>query len=615
MKSRLFVPLIVASFILCLTTGTISQELVVGGDMEDASAWQSWDCGSTVQSDLVFGYTDDVPKFGKGGCLNILAMGSVWTQHIITQPLTMESGMWYYVSAAFTELTGGDRSGAWTQIYLSTDAPVEGQDYDPPGMRFLGFNGFVGCGGSGVDGTFQDDACEGPGPFYLAPGNPGEGPVTVHMIIKSGCWTDGSTTIDVDILIDEVSVVPLTNYVVDPGFEEETAFTDTTAPGWNHWFDEECFLDDLYPYSGTWCGSFPESPLTWDEYADFSYGQEVGGLTPGATYTLTGFARLDWYTGDTSIEWGIYWGVQDFAGPGSKLGGSSVVTDWVPFVHTFTMGDTNVTADIWGWQGPGAEAATDDWSVRHYHNYLKNAGFESNTLWDLWAYNAAVETDTNHVISGEFAAVINGISWGGGFAQQVKNLVPGCTYGITASAKVVTEGDTVYFGVKNYGGDEIFYKIGSTNYTSGVISFTQPEGSDTAEVYIWKDHEGTAYCDDFLMVKMFSPDEAAVTSVKQINHADLPKSFELQQNYPNPFNPTTSIGFSLAETGNVRLEIYNMLGQRVRTLMNRPMIAGHHEVTWDAKDDLGRTVAAGVYFYRLKTQDNLKFVKKMVLMK
>lgn len=93
-----------------------------------------------------------------------------------------------------------------------------------------------------------------------------------------------------------------------------------------------------------------------------------------------------------------------------------------------------------------------------------------------------------------------------------------------------------------------------------------------------------------------------------------PKTFSLLQNYPNPFNPVTKIDFSLAEGTNVRLEIYNVRGQRVRTLVDDHLAAGAHFVHWDSKDMNGQPVAAGIYFYRLTT-DHRMATKKMLLLK
>ena len=72
-------------------------------------------------------------------------------------------------------------------------------------------------------------------------------------------------------------------------------------------------------------------------------------------------------------------------------------------------------------------------------------------------------------------------------------------------------------------------------------------------------------------------------------------------NYPNPFNSGTVIPFDLAFDGDVRLSVYNLAGQRVRRLVNAPLTAGHHRLRWSGHDDDGRTLASGVYFYRLQS--------------
>jgi hypothetical protein len=85
--------------------------------------------------------------------------------------------------------------------------------------------------------------------------------------------------------------------------------------------------------------------------------------------------------------------------------------------------------------------------------------------------------------------------------------------------------------------------------------------------------------------------------------------YQLEQNYPNPFNPSTSIAFALAKTGEVKLQIFNALGQNVATLVNGKMPAGSHSVTWDA-----RNVPSGIYFYKFEA-GAFSQTRKMVLMK
>ena len=108
-----------------------------------------------------------------------------------------------------------------------------------------------------------------------------------------------------------------------------------------------------------------------------------------------------------------------------------------------------------------------------------------------------------------------------------------------------------------------------------------------------------------------TPDDPA-TDVDEVGDAPLPRASTVHQNYPNPFNPTTVIPFELSEAGRVRLSVYNVLGQPVRTLVDAHEQAGRHEVQWDALDDRGIGVGAGVYIYRLQT-DTRSLSCKMVL--
>ena len=93
----------------------------------------------------------------------------------------------------------------------------------------------------------------------------------------------------------------------------------------------------------------------------------------------------------------------------------------------------------------------------------------------------------------------------------------------------------------------------------------------------------------------------------------LPTRFALGQNYPNPFNPGTVIPYQLATDGYVRLEVFNLLGQRVVTLVDGEMAAGRYTAQWDARDGSGYGVAAGVYVYRLKA-GRLTATRRMVLL-
>jgi len=94
----------------------------------------------------------------------------------------------------------------------------------------------------------------------------------------------------------------------------------------------------------------------------------------------------------------------------------------------------------------------------------------------------------------------------------------------------------------------------------------------------------------------------------------IPGEFGLHPNFPNPFNPTTMIAYDLPEAADVRLQIYDLMGRNINTLVNQNQPAGRHFITWNANDFSGNQVSAGVYLYRLQAGDKI-FTRKMILMK
>jgi hypothetical protein len=94
----------------------------------------------------------------------------------------------------------------------------------------------------------------------------------------------------------------------------------------------------------------------------------------------------------------------------------------------------------------------------------------------------------------------------------------------------------------------------------------------------------------------------------------IPTEFALHENYPNPFNPTTTLRFDLPEISDITLTIYNMLGQKVKTFNMQSTPAGYHSVKWNATNDYGDPVGAGVYLYQLSANQFVK-TRKMVLLK
>ncbi len=147
--------------------------------------------------------------------------------------------------------------------------------------------------------------------------------------------------------------------------------------------------------------------------------------------------------------------------------------------------------------------------------------------------------------------------------------------------------------------------------TTIVIDSTSYQGSQSTYVVLTAADGGTQF------TPMFRSGSVALkigTGVDDGRTGSLPKVFSLDQNYPNPFNPTTQIQFGLPKASQVRIDIYNVLGAQVRTLVNQRMEAGFHRLTFDGRSADGRTLATGIYFYRLSTPEFVQS-KKMLLMK
>jgi hypothetical protein len=107
---------------------------------------------------------------------------------------------------------------------------------------------------------------------------------------------------------------------------------------------------------------------------------------------------------------------------------------------------------------------------------------------------------------------------------------------------------------------------------------------------------------------------ATPTGIVDLGAPELPRAFSLEQNTPNPFNPSTRIDFALSEPARVKLAVFNLLGQQVRTLVDEHLPAGHYRADFDARDDHGRGLPSGLYFYRLEA-GGAYHTRKMILMR
>ena len=159
-------------------------------------------------------------------------------------------------------------------------------------------------------------------------------------------------------------------------------------------------------------------------------------------------------------------------------------------------------------------------------------------------------------------------------------------------------------------GEEMDKWAGETPW--GLVTFEVSTGNHTFE---WMYHKDVAVVGgqdcvwvDYILFPPFEPE------VSTDDMSVIPSITKLNGNYPNPFNPTTTISYSLKEDSKVTLEIFNIKGQKVRTLVKENQLAGHHKVVWNGKDENSKPVASGIYFYKMKA-GNYTSTKKMILMK
>ena len=203
------------------------------------------------------------------------------------------------------------------------------------------------------------------------------------------------------------------------------------------------------------------------------------------------------------------------------------------------------------------------------------------------------------------------------FGTSTDDLAPAAPAGLVGSVSNVNVELTWLLGDPR---DDTFKENnvfrGTTNNTATMTLLASTSANDyidvTAEIgvdYYYAitlvDHAGNV--SDFSNV-------APVTITGIGDETSLPTEFALRQNYPNPFNPSTTINYSLPTASNVKIVVYNILGNEIATLVNGQQAAGYHNVEWSGRNDSGNLVSTGVYFYRINADDFIA-IRKMILMK
>ena len=232
-------------------------------------------------------------------------------------------------------------------------------------------------------------------------------------------------------------------------------------------------------------------------------------------------------------------------------------------------------------------------------------------------YDVAVDKDGNIIVVG---------GDGNGLCLTIKYTPAGDTVWTAQYGAPLAEGtnmvlddeNNIYItGIVNVSGGEpdiVTLKYNSQGELQWTETYDGPVNGDDEAVKIQLDNEQNVYVigkspgygtgiDDFVTIKY----DAVVTQAQ--NNPTKPNEFVLDQNYPNPFNPTTKISYAIPKAGNVKLVIYNLLGEQVATLVNEFEEAGTHSIDFN-----GQGINSGVYFYQLK-DGSFNETKKMVLLK
>jgi hypothetical protein len=138
---------------------------------------------------------------------------------------------------------------------------------------------------------------------------------------------------------------------------------------------------------------------------------------------------------------------------------------------------------------------------------------------------------------------------------------------------------------------------GVQTWTDSAYIVTGTESDHFVEYYVYAVYTPTGSLSDAGTSVVWASESMGIPLKPVVNAGDIPSKFSLG-NYPNPFNPSTTIRYDLPKDAGVKMDIYDVMGRKVRTLMDGSRSAGSYSVVWNSRDDHGRDVASGVYLYR-----------------
>ncbi|HSD64022.1 MAG TPA: T9SS type A sorting domain-containing protein [Ignavibacteriaceae bacterium] len=380
-----------------------------------------------------------------------------------------------------------------------------------------------------------------------------------------------------------------------------------------HSTDAKSFLNlDPLIIVGTYeCGAFssPDSGKTWHPYTNMNLARGVIRFAEGSALFAATNANGLLRSRDGGVTWQqVLTSVSDLYYFTVAAHGNTVLA------ASYSSGAFRSTDDGTTWTSIGSSLIDPD---------IDNFTFIDSTIYAATTYTGFIFRSTDDGITWvqssngltNHSSVHRVIKAGNYFFASANDGIYRSTDGLnwnlvnngmtTTTTLTVDSYDTTIFTGTNEG---FVYK--STDYGENWTSISDdlpPEGY-TSGVQTFDVSGNNLLAGTFSTGVFWRPLGEVVTSLKD-NEQYSPESFSLAQNYPNPFNPTTSIEYSIPREGFVSLTVYNVLGQKVATLVDKEMKPGNHHVTFDASG-----FASGIYFYRLKSSNNI-LVKKMVILK
>ena len=397
--------------------------------------------------------------------------------------------------------------------------------------------------------------CSSPmGPFQVNPSSINFDPLASGEYHQEILTLENFDTLDADFTISsiELSNIEAAQNLVLSTFEDGTLGDFTNVPD----LGEEWTVGDSVTHSSTYL-PFPSPPDGSQNFA--LYNDDAAGDDPfnPATPMLVSNPAFSG-SAPSFLVFDLY-----FPNPaGSCEGGATYADDFKVLVSTddgdtWTLIDSTMATGVWYW-------ASYMYNLEPYVSEASSfrIGFQYTDCGGEWAYGVAI--DRMAIKMGDDFTWLTVSPFRG-------NVSAFAGYNDSMSVQIGAFGVYDDFSME----DELLVE-------SGNVSFNIPI-TFGAEV---------------------SVDENAVT----------PMEFALEQNYPNPFNPETNISFAVAENSNVNISIFNLVGQKIVTLVNQTMDAGVYDVKWNGTNERGALLPTGMYFYEMRTP-GYHSVKKLVLVK